>query len=170
MEKFFNYYDVTPDGRVFSFRSGKELLGCVDSDGYKKVSPRINGVKYQLKIHRLVAIKYLPNPNNLPQVNHKDGNKFNNHVENLEWCNAKHNINHAHQTGLSTNEHLKKAVKQIDPVTGDVIATYSSYREASQTTGISETNISAVCRNYKPKNRPNPRKTAGGFRWETCND
>ena len=169
-EIFFQYYDVTRDGRVFSKRTGKELKGCVDRAGYKKVSPRINGIKYQLKVHRLVALKYLPNPNNFPQVNHKDGNKLNNNVENLEWCTAKHNIRHAHKTKLATNEHRKKKVKQIDPATKEVIAVYDSYREASRKTGISETNISAVCRRYKPKNRPEPRKTAGGFLWETCND
>lgn len=170
MEKIFEFYEITPEGNVFSKRDKRELKGCIDKCGYKKVSPRINNEKYQLKVHRLVAIKYIPNPNNLPQVNHKDGNKLNNHVDNLEWCSAKQNINHAHQTGLSSNKHLKKKVKQIDAKTNDVIATYPSYREASKATGVSETNISAICRNYKPHNRPNPRQTAGGFRWETCND
>lgn len=169
-ELIFEYYDVTRDGRVISKRTGKELKGCVDNAGYKKVSPRINGVKYQLKVHRLVAIKYLPNPNNLPQVNHKDGSKLNNNVENLEWCDAKHNIHHAHKNGLATNKHRKKKVMQIDPKTGEVVAIYDSYREASKATGIRETNISAVCRKYKAKNRTKPRKTAGGFQWETCND
>jgi len=170
MEKIFELYEVTRDGKIFSKRSGEELKGCVDTCGYRKVSPRIDGIKYQLKVHRLVALKYLPNHNQLPQVNHKDGKKLNNHVDNLEWCDAKSNIRHAHKTGLADNKHLKKKVKQIDPITNNVIAKYSSYREASQATGILETNISAVCRNYKPINRPEPRKTAGGFRWETCND
>ena len=163
-------YEVTKCGKVFSKRSNKELTGCVDLAGYRKIAPRINGTRYQTTAHRLVALKYIPNPNNLPQVNHKDGDKLNNHVSNLEWCTPKHNIRHAHRVGLSNNDHLKKKVKQIDLDTGEVIATYPSYREASKATGITETDISAVCRNYKPKNRPKPRKTAGGFKWETCND
>lgn len=170
MKKIFELYEITKDGKVFSKRNGKELKGCVDNAGYRKVSPRINGKKYQLKVHRLVALKYIPNPNNYKQINHIDGNKLNNNINNLEWCTAKHNIAHAHKSGLATNDHLKKKVKQIDVNTGAIIKTYNSYREASKKTGISETNISAVCRKYKPSNRPNPRKTAGGYLWETCND
>lgn len=170
MKEIFDLYEVTKDGRVFSKRSGKELKGYLDGNGYRMIGPRIDGKKYQLKVHRLVAIKYIPNPNNYPQINHIDGDKVNNNVDNLEWCSPKHNIQHAHRTGLSNNDYLKKKVKQIDLKTNQVIAIYPSYREASIATGITETNISAVCRKYKPKNRPAPRQTAGGFKWETCND
>lgn len=77
---------------------------------------------------------------------------------------------HAHKAGLATNQHLKIKVKQIDVKTKEVIAIFDSFREAAKATGVSETNISAVARKYKPKNRPKPRQTAGGFGWETCND
>ena len=170
MKKIFDNYTITKDGKIFRNYDNKEMLGCVNQQGYKVFGPRFEGKKIQAKVHRLVAMLYIPNPYNLPQVNHKDGNKLNNNVDNLEWCDSKHNINHAHKNKLATNEHLKKKVKQINPSTNEIIAVYDSYREASIKTGIQEQSISQICRNYKPKNRPNPRKTAGGFKWETCND
>lgn len=166
MEKVFYYYDIKPNGEIYRIKDCVKMKCCIDVEGYVKFSPTIDGKKYQLKVHRLVATKYIPNPNNYPQVNHINGIKNDNMVENLEWCNAKHNIRHAHKNGLTTNQHLKKKVHQINPETNEIIATYNSYREASIATGAQETDISAVCRNYKPKNRPKPRQTAGGFKWK----
>ena len=58
-------------------------------------------------LHRLVAIHFLPNPEELPQVNHKDGNRLNNQVSNLEWCSSRANVKHAYSTGLKTNDGTK---------------------------------------------------------------
>ena len=67
---------------------------------YRCVTVTTNGKQKRLLVHRLVATAFLPNPNNLPQVNHIDGNPSNNSVSNLEWCTAKHNIQHAYDNGL----------------------------------------------------------------------
>jgi hypothetical protein len=73
----------------------------VDNKGYNRVSLHIDGIGRQTKlVHRLVAEQFLPNPLNLPQVNHIDGNKSNNAVSNLEWCTGQDNVTHSVITGL----------------------------------------------------------------------
>lgn len=67
-----------------------------------------NGIQFRTRVHRLVAEAFIPNPNNLPQVNHKDGNKANNHVDNLEWCTCRDNLIHSFNTGLHPNENFEK--------------------------------------------------------------
>lgn len=93
---------VFENGSVVSLL-GKEprlLKPSLDKYGYLKIGLFIEeGRRKWFTIHRLVAQAYVPNPNNLPQVNHKDGNKLNNHYSNLEWCTAKENIHHAWSTG-----------------------------------------------------------------------
>lgn len=70
------------------------------TNGYRYVHLRKPGTSFTLYIHRWVAITFIPNPINLPQVNHKDGNKTNNHVDNLEWCDQSTNMLHAYKEGL----------------------------------------------------------------------
>lgn len=86
-------YFVTEDGRVFSNKSGKliELKCRVNEHGYSVVRLCLNGKKVNKRVHRLVAETYINNPHNLPEVNHKDENKTNNNVSNLEWCDSQYN-------------------------------------------------------------------------------
>jgi hypothetical protein len=170
LKGFEQYYSINKNGEIYSKRKKSFCKCCVDNAGYKKVTFRIDGKMIQKKVHRLVAEQFIPNPSNLPQVNHINGIKTDNRVENLEWVTAKENIHHAFEHLLSNNKHLCKKVYMIDVTSNKILKVYNSYREASLDTGISETNISAICRNYKPKNRPQPRRTAGGFIWKTCND
>lgn len=89
-------YEITTDGQIINKKTGHILKGQPNAKGYLRVSIS----KKLMFVHRLVAEKYIPNPNNLPQVNHKDGNKLNNSVENLEWVSNQQNRNHAVETGL----------------------------------------------------------------------
>ncbi len=99
-------YSITSDGKIWSHRRNKWLkptLGKIHNGtpGYFYVSICHGGRDKKEKIHRLVAITYIPNPDNLPQVNHKNGIKTDNRVENLEWCTPKENFLHAIETGLN---------------------------------------------------------------------
>lgn len=89
------YYSISDEGFVRNDRTNRILKPDTNSKGYYRVN--ING-KRQL-IHRLVAIHFIPNPDNKPQVNHKDGNKLNNHADNLEWMTNKENNLHSFTTG-----------------------------------------------------------------------
>jgi len=97
-------YKVTTTGKIYSHYSNKFLALKTTAKGYVSVclfNPNLKGNprKYPM-VHRLVALTHIPNPNNLPQINHIDGNKLNNNVCNLEWCTPSQNVQHAIDTGL----------------------------------------------------------------------
>ena len=91
-------YFVSESGGIFL--DGKEKNTTMSNKGYKMASMYFNSKSNKLSIHRLVAILYVSNPNNLPQVNHMDGNKKNNSVTNLEWMTNSQNQKHAYKLGL----------------------------------------------------------------------
>lgn len=88
----------------------KQTLG---KRGYYFVTLCKHGVMKKLKVHRLLAILFIPNPYNKPHVNHIDGNKLNNDLENLEWCSNLENLIHAHQTGLTDNRGSKNGMSKL---------------------------------------------------------
>lgn len=94
-------YEINELGEIYSYKTNKILSGSVFNTGYRMVRLTINGQKKSYAVHRLVAEAFLPNPENLPIVNHKDGNKLNNNVKNLEWVNQSQNRIHAIQTKTS---------------------------------------------------------------------
>jgi len=120
----------------------------VNDNGYIRVY--IN--KKTFALHRLVALTFLKNSENKEQVNHIDGNKINNYVNNLEWCTNKENQIHKVKTGLANS--FTRKITQYD-LGMNKIKNYNSIIEASKELKIGKTNISGVLRNY--------RKTAGGF-------
>ena len=89
---------VDKSGDVYS-RFGKKLCKWVVNTGYYQVSIHHKGKRHFRYVHRLVAEAFIPNPNNLPQVNHKDGDKLNNNVNNLEWVSNKQNTQHGYDNG-----------------------------------------------------------------------
>jgi hypothetical protein len=115
-------YHISNHGRVKSYKCGKErilkpyLLG--GGLPYYAYSLHIKNKRKICKVHRLVALAFIPNPDNKPQVNHKDGNKLNNHIDNLEWMTSKENHQHAWDTGLFEGKRLAKSKAVIDIVTG----------------------------------------------------
>ena len=153
-------YIVSNMGNVKSLnyrRTGREkiLKLKIDKNGYQIVGLWKNGIKKIYSVHRLVAQAFIPNPNNLPQVNHKDENKQNNCVENLEWCDAKYNNNYGTRTKRIV-EKISKSVLQMDK-TNKIIAEFPSIKEAERQLGFRKSHISECCRGKK--------NTARGFKW-----
>ena len=145
-------YMVSNLGRVKSLNyrnTGKEgiMKGRDDGNGYLKVQLCKDGKVKNCRINRLVAMAFIPNPNNLPEVNHKDKIRTNNHMENLEWCTSQYNIEYSQA----------KAVIGINKVSG-LILEFPSLMEASRQMGISQGNITMCCQGKKYK-------SAGGFYW-----
>ena len=149
-------YEVSNTGQVRSLcgRYGKFriLKQSVGSRGYMLVTLCDHGKQKSVNVHRIVAETFIPNADNLPCVNHKDENKKNNNVENLEWCSYYHNNTYG-------NRLTKSALKRSIPVrcieTGII---YSSAYAAQRETKIRQSGICSCCHGR--------RKTAGGYHWE----
>ena len=102
----FDRYVKYSNGRIH-LHKGKVLSPIKDKDGYLQVNLCYNGKIHQIKVHRIVAQAFIPNPNNLPQVNHKDEDKTNNSVDNLEWCTVKYNNNYGSRKDKARDTAIK---------------------------------------------------------------
>lgn len=149
-------YQVSNLGRVKSFHRGVRILKPVmNSYGYYMVFLYKDGKRKEVLVSRLVAEAFIPNPDNLPLVNHKSEVKTDNSVENLEWCDACYNMNYG-----TRNERMSQSLSrevQCFSSDGALISSYQSTREAERKTGICSTSISKCCLGE--------RKTAGGYKW-----
>lgn len=163
--KDFENYSISDKGIVRNIKTNKVKIAISNGAGcgYLYVDLYKNGDKVRKFIHRLVAETFIPNTDNKPMVNHKDGNTKNNHIDNLEWVTAKENVEHANKV-LNVlcayeiaNNNKKKKIKQIDFITGNVIKIFNSIREASKETNIPASNIVAVLKNRQ--------KRTGEFSW-----
>ena len=155
IEGYENLYQVSNLGRVKSLNynhTGKEKIMKAKKDkGYLRVQLYKDGKPKFYSVHRLVATSFLPNPNNLSQVNHIDEDKSNNIVDNLEWCSAKYNSNY----GTRIQRIVEKNNKQVLCVETGVV--YPSTMQVEREIGFLQCNISkACCGKYK---------TAYGFHW-----
>lgn len=125
IENYEGLYAITRDGKVWSHRTKKFLKPWIEGGGYFMVKLYKDGIKKEIKVHRLVAEAYLPNPNNLPFINHKDECKLNNNVENLEFCTPKYNSNY----GTRNKRIAEKLSQKIYCFENEKI--YNSYKEAA---------------------------------------
>ena len=118
---FEGLYEVSNKGNIRSIRNGGELLkGSVDKGGYRDVMLYDHSKYKHIKVHRAVALAFLENPENKRTVNHIDGNKLNNHVENLEWATHGENHKHAYSIGLkSFTERQREACSKTGKETVD---------------------------------------------------
>lgn len=147
---------------------GRIIKTCVSNCGYEQTTLSKNGKQKLVLIHRLVAEAFILNTNNYPCVNHKDGNKLNNCVDNLEWCTYSYNEKHAYKNGYAKSylkdkygkEHpLSKKVKQYD-LKGNFIKKWNCISDVTRALGIDSGRITKCCQHQKYCH------SAGGFKWE----
>lgn len=145
---------------------GKVSKLCLTCHGYYRKTIFVDGKKHNLMPHRAVAQAFIPNPENKPCVNHINGVKTDNRVENLEWCTYSENTIHAYATGLkfAKRQEYSSYVTNVGCIQldsdGNIINTFISRRDASRITGIPHQNISyAINGKYKK---------AGGYFWKNC--
>lgn len=147
IEGYEGCYQVSNLGRVKSLMYGKEkiLKAQVVTNGYLAVSLCKEGKIKKHTIHRLVAKAFIENPDNLPQVNHRDENKTNNTIQNLEWCSAEYNMNYGNRNkrSVESNTNNPKKSKQVLCVETNKI--YPSVMQVKREFGFSNSNISKVC-------------------------
>lgn len=178
-------YEVSNLGRVRNFKRGNILKTQINNSGYELVHMNNDGKRKANTVHRLVALSFLPNSDNLPFVNHCDSNKLNNNLSNLEWCTQSQNTKHMFLSGNGENvrekardrmrllgeKHWKtnvvhfiaasmkraKRVLQLS-INGEVLNEYLSLRAAAKETKLSRTNISRVLKGKSLQ--------TGGFLWK----
>lgn len=178
-------YIVHDDGRVESldryvekkyksgkvcknFIKGRLLKHVINNRGYHCVNLYKNGVNKRFLVSRLVAQAFIPNPNNLPEVDHIDENKDNNRVGNLQWCTRQFNNTRGIQSREGrekTSEFRMKKVGMYDTM-GKLLKIYKGIRIAERDTGLKNTNISHCCKwNLEQKGRMKNNHTCGGYIW-----
>lgn len=147
VEGYEGIYAVTSYGRVWSYRRNKFLKPTNNGKGYLGVALSVNGKPKTQKVHRLVAQAFLANPDGLPQVNHKDKDRHNNCISNLEWCDNQYNVIYS----------IGRAVRcvELDKV-------FDCSETAARELHVSGSGIRRCCKGQ--------RKTVGGYHWEYVNE
>lgn len=148
-------YSIFKDGTVVNNISGKPLKPYDTKDGYKVVSLYKNKIRFTFRVHRLVATHFINNPKQLPYVNHKDENKSNNSVGNLEWCTASYN----NKYGTKPIRQAQKLGHSIKAFKNDIfVGSFYSESKCARELNISPSHVSEAVRGL--------RKTVGGYTFE----
>ena len=157
IEGYEGLYQISNFGRVKSFVKSRPKIKSLsnDKDGYLLCVLNKLNKKRTFKVHRLVAMSFIPNPENKSQVNHKDGNKHNNIVDNLEWVTPVENMYHARINGLRSS--MYHGVSQYD-LSGNLIQNFNSVTEAAGFIGGSRSCIVHCCNGRQ--------LTAYGYAWK----
>ena len=151
-------YLVSNTGKIYSILAKRILKTCISNKGYELACLRNEkGYRKQYTVHRLVAMSFLDNPNNYPIINHKDENKLNNNIDNLEWCTIDYNNNYGTRT-----QRTRKKICQYD-TNYKLIKIWDGIRVASRELNIPSQQISQCCK------KSQYRHTAGGYIWEYLN-
>lgn len=161
-------YEVNENGEIRNVKSKKPVVGYVEKNGYVRVrfENKCLGRVVRTTAHRLVAEAFIPNPDNLPEVNHKDSNRSNNHASNLEWVTHSDNMKHSYQKGINQrplrdhSEATRKAVTNYHEVFTSIsdAAEWVAEKGLAKNKESAVAGISAVCRKA--------RHTFGGYVWD----
>ena len=157
-------YKAGTNGHVIGIKSGKTLRQT-SQRGYTYVKLYKDSVGKTIRVHRIIAMTFIPNPENKPQVNHKNGIKSDNRSENLEWVTQTENLRHAYVNGLSDPSKAwvpaQKSVVALDE-DGHVVLTFRSLSEAARQLGLNVSNICNACHGRI--------KRTGGYKWRLVSD
>ena len=143
-EEDLEIYKKKPNGNII------KLSKWVDCVGYYTVSFRVDGKKYWKRIHRLIAEVLVPNPQALPQVNHIDGNKLNNNLNNLEWCNNQYNTQEAYNNNLYKSK-KECPIRATDKLTGQVFE-FNSIRKCAEILHLNRKTLTSILKGDKKTN------------------
>ena len=137
-------YGARSDGEIISYVGRtKKLIGKIGKSGYRMVVLTIKGKKQYHNVHRIIAKAFIPNPKGLREVNHKDGNKFNNAVSNLEWVSTRENQIHARNNGLEGSSKINMEIAEM------IRKDKGSHAELSKKYGLCKTEIGLIRQNKR---------------------
>lgn len=162
-------YKIYENGDLYSYKTKKFFSKFPNSKGYVYYNLRLDNKIYYKRAHRLVAEAFIPNPEKKPHINHKNGIKTDNRIENLEWVTPSENNKHAyvvlnkkspHTNKKGVLNHNSKKVKQLS-LKGKLIKIWDCIADVERTLKINNSNITQVAKGF--------RKTASGFKWEYLN-
>ena len=167
---FEDFYQISSRGRIRSkdrivranrnatrLMKGKIIKPVICKNGYYEIHLKVNGKRTVKMLHRAVAEAFIDNPNDLPEVNHKDENPANNHASNLEWCTSKYNANYGTRNQRMVKDKYLKPVIMIGE-NGEEIKRFKSLGEATRETGADISSIIRVCKGKQ--------QTCVGYKWK----